>query len=319
MEIRDQCIHCLDSDARLDKNLGKTAPCMNHAGIICHRFQCPYTGRSHTDDPPSAISGRVDPLRLLLRYLIIFTVHVMIIHVFLFHRPERSKADVKKHWNDIDSLFPDAVKEFRRKVQAGRRRRRASVRFGINRLVPVAVLQPFMDIRRERHLSEFIQDLLEDPIPGETDRSAPVLPDTQNRCLQFSFPKDELRTGLCPFPGFQNHFPVRQVQPLQQKELNCAARFCLHAVKPGRNDSCFIDDQHIPRIQILNDIPENPVLNGVLFPVNHHQAGTVPGINRFLCNQFLRQVIIEITGLHSSFLHPAWTSAPAARCPEYTF
>ena len=77
-----------------------------------------------------------------------------------------------------------------------------------------------------------------------------------------------------------------------------------HAVQPRRNDARIVDDQRVPGIQVVDDVVEVPVLDGVRPAVEHHQPAVVARLDGRLRDALLGQVVHEIRELHSdSFLY----------------
>ena len=44
---------------------------------------------------------------------------------------------------------------------------------------------------------------------------------------------------------------------------------------------------------------EGPVFNRLTLTVENHQAGVIPFLNRILCNQFRRKIIIKFFNMHA--------------------
>ena len=54
-------------------------------------------------------------------------------------------------------------------------------------------------------------------------------------------------------------------------------------------------------LQIFQNIKKLPVGHLARFAVKHHKAGMIPLFKRGPGDQFLRQIIVKITGFHSNF------------------
>ncbi len=90
-------------------------------------------------------------------------MHVVVFQFLFFHGAEGAQADVQRHLGDGNAFLADPFKQFFRKMQPRCGRRRAPVVLRVYRLIAVFVLKLVCDIGRERHFSERVQHLLEDP------------------------------------------------------------------------------------------------------------------------------------------------------------
>ena len=66
------------------------------------------------------------------------------------------------------------------------------------------------------------------------------------------------------------------------------------AVDPCGNHLGIVKDQHISRIQVVDHIVKDPVFDGLIPTIQHHQPGTVPWLQRRLGDAVLGKVIVKI-------------------------
>ena len=193
MEIRDQRVQNLKAISRIDKNIRPAAPRMKDSVLIGSCFQRTAAGGTHTDDTAAFPVCPVDLLRGFLRDFIVLAVHRMIQHVFLFHRPERAKSDVKRNLRDRHALVTDFLQQLLRKMQAGRGRRSRTVKLGVNGLIPLSVFQFMGDIGRQGHLSQTVQNLLKNSFIGEPNQPVSFLHNLFHLRGQDAVPEGQLR------------------------------------------------------------------------------------------------------------------------------
>ena len=175
----------------------------------------------------------------------------------------------------------------------------------VDRLVPSGVLQLFVDIGRQRHFPEPIQQLFKNAAVKEAHGpSAGLGHISEDLAPEKPVSEGTDRAGLQPAPGPDERFPVGGVFPAQQQDLHRDACVLLDAQQACRNDPGLVDDQRVPGIQIIDDIVEVPVLNTLICPVIDQQAAVVAGFGRSLGDQLLRELVIKIGCFHESVRSP---------------
>ena len=95
---------------------------------------------------------------------------------------------------------------------------------------------------------------------------------------------------------------------LEQQRLDHAARARLATDQAGRHHTRLVNDKHIARLDIVDDVAEDAVLNGTAvlqrrsrlraLTIHHQQAAGVARLGRSLGDQFLRKVVVKIIGTH---------------------
>ena len=93
--------------------------------------------RPHADDPPRSVFRPIDLLCGFFAYHVELRMHMVILHIIHLHRAECPKPHMECHPCDIHTFCFDLPEQFRREMQAGRRRRRRSGMFCVNGIVPV--------------------------------------------------------------------------------------------------------------------------------------------------------------------------------------
>ena len=122
--------------------------------FVSQRFQRPAGSCADADDPPACAFGFVDDIRGFPGDHAEFGVHMMLRDFRSLDGTERAEADVQRDIRFLNALGGELVQQLLRKVQTGCRCGGRAVDFGIDGLVAFAVLQFFLDVRRQRHFSE---------------------------------------------------------------------------------------------------------------------------------------------------------------------
>lgn len=132
-------------------------------------------------------------------------------------------------------------------MQSRRRCRRGTVILCIHRLVTVFVLQLVCDVRRQRHLSELIQNLLKNPFVMELDQAVALLHNVNDLAGQKSLAEIDSGSDLAFFSRFDQGLPDIVFFSLEQKNLDLCLSAFLHAIQSGRNYFCIVDDKAVTR------------------------------------------------------------------------
>ena len=205
-----------------------------------------------------------------------------------------------------DPLLPDTVQQLRREVETGGRRGGGAVLFRIDGLVPVAVFQLFMDIRRKGHLAQTVEDLLKDAVVDKADgASADFLHIAEDLAGQEPVPENTAGSGLQPAAGADQGFPLGGAEAPEEQDFHRDAGILLDAEQARGNHAGLINDQRVSRIQVIDNVKEMPVFYGAILPAVNQQAALIPRFHGGLGDQLFRKFIIEIGGFHAlSDLHP---------------
>src|SRR5699024_7455930 len=129
-------------------------------------------------------------------------MHMMIFYIIHLYRAESSQSYMKGYMSDLHPFFLYLVKKLLCKMKAGCRSCRTALMFGVNGLIPIFVLKFVGNIRRQRHFSQFIQDLLENPLIFKPDQPVSFLYDIDNLPHQKAIAEADPGSYFCLFPRF---------------------------------------------------------------------------------------------------------------------
>jgi len=122
-----------------------------------------------------------------------------------------------------------------------------------------------------------------------------------------------LCTGLQALTRLDQTLPnvtqrVNVLTALEQQGLDHAARARLATDQTGRHHARLVDDEHVARLDIVDDVAEDAVLNGTAvlqrrsrlgaLAIHHQQAAGIARLGRSLGDQFLGKVVVKIIGTH---------------------
>ena len=310
MKIGDQSVHHLETVARINEDGGVICPCMHNAVLICCRLYSAAAGGSNTDDAFSPGMGLVDEICSSWRYVVPLSVHVMLRHIIHLDRAEGSKSYMKRDIGQIDSLVLNLFQKLLGKMKPCRRRCRASVKLRIHCLVHVRIFQLVCDVRRQRHLTEPVQHLLKNSIIIKLHQTISIVQNIHDFCGQRAVAKGHSRSRAKLLAGTHQCLPDIILTPLQQKNFRICAGSLLGSEESCRNHSGVVQNQRLSRLQVINNVMENLMLQLTGIPVNAEHSAAVPLLIGILRNQFLWQVKIIIRGLVSKRHIPA---APCSR------
>ena len=122
-----------------------------------------------------------------------------------------------------------------------------------------------------------------------------------------------LSTGLQALTRLDQALPdmaqrIHVLAALEQQRLDHAARAGFATDQASRHHARLVDDEHVARLDIVDDVAEDAVLNGTAvlqrrsrlgaLAIHHQQAAGVARLGRSLGNQFLGKVVVKIIGTH---------------------
>ena len=177
-----------------------------------------------------------------------------------------------------------------------------AVDFGVDRLIPLAVLELLLDVGGQGHLAQLLQHLQEDALIVEAHQ--PVAPGhlrLHRGGEAAPVPKDHLGPGLQLPP--RAHQALPQAVPLvgEEEDLTGPAPGQPVADEPGGEHPGVVQHQAVPRPEELGQVIEVVVGDGPGLLVQGQQPGGVPPLQRVLGDEFLREVKIKIGCFQVSF------------------
>ena len=194
----------------------------------------------------------------------------------------------------LNALGGELVQQLLRKVQTGCRCGGRAVDFGIDGLVAFAVLQFFLDVRRQRHFSEPFQHLKEDPLIVELHELVAVVPLPYYGRRQIAVSEGQLCPGVRLAARLRKALPDAVSLILEQQHLDRAAGRHPMAEQACGQHTGVVHDQAISWLQKLKQVVKMPVRDLARFPVERHEPGRVAALQRRLRDQLLRQIVIKI-------------------------
>ena len=168
----------------------------------------------------------------------------MVFNHIHMNRSKGPKSDMEGNKAELDALFVQSFHEVFRKMETCRRRSSRSFYTAVDRLVTLTIFEFFMNIGRQRHGTQAIQNFLKDTVVDKAyDTSAEIRigDDLTGKFIT----KLNDRTNTRFFPRFDKHFPLVFVDLAQEKDLDLPARLTACADEPCRNDTRIVEDQNV--------------------------------------------------------------------------
>ena len=282
----------------------------------------------------------------LLRHVVALGVHDVLRRVVLLHQAEGIDAHLELDGGKLGTLGLDSGHELRSKMQARRRSgSRVLLLHGVDGLVLLGIALVIGNVRRQRHVAGSMDGLVERArVAGGV--AARRLKTHQAAAAAIGDKVDNLgrqhhgsplgrmgatgailnlSTGLQTLARLDQALPnvtqrINILATLEQQRLDHAARACLATDQAGRHHARLVDDEHIARLDIVDDVAEDAVLNGTAvlqrrsrlgtLAIHHQQTAGVTRLGRSLGDKLFGQVIVKIISTHRHVGFSLYSQSP---------
>ena len=184
-------------------------------------------------------------------------------------------------------------------MQASGRRGGAAIQARVNRLIARRIVQFFMDIGRQGHLPQLIQQAFKYALINKAHHAPARVRCIHNFRTQQPIAKGYRIALMQAAARLYQRFPGVHIQSAQQQHLGGHARAFLNAQQTRGNHARFIEHHHIARTQELRQLAENMILAPLVITVANHHATGIARLYRRLGNQLFRKMIIKIACFHA--------------------
>ena len=229
-----------------------------------------------------------------------FRVHDMFLDIVDLDWTEGTQSYMQHDGDNLNAFFADTVKQLGGEVKTGGRCCGRAFVLGIYGLITASVLELCCDVRRERHVSDFVKHFIQRAVMGfvvsEADNAVAVLDGFQNIGAQDSLTEGNRRPGLEPSSRMEQYLPDIFLDLLQKQKFNGNRRVFgdLFAVDAGGDDLGFVEYQNVARLQIVDDVAENMMFDLSCFAVEQHQTGFIPIRCGCLRDQMRGKIIVKV-------------------------
>ena len=157
----------------------------------------------------------------------------MMVRNFLrLHRAEGAKTHMQGDKRRSYSLGPDFIQQLRGKMQSGCGGSGRTYLPGVHGLIPLPVGKLRLDVRRQGHFAQLVQNLQENPLVVKFHNPVPVLLDSPDCGGQLPVSKGDCASRLHLPAGLYQALPALVPQVPQKQNLYYAAGGPV-AQKPG--------------------------------------------------------------------------------------
>ena len=211
--------------------------------------------------------------------------------VFLLHGTEGAKAHMEGDIAEPDAPALQPLQQLFCKMQASGGRGGGAGVTGIHCLIAFRVPQLLLDIGRQGHLPQAFQDLQENAIPGKADQASPRLQLFLHGSRQRAVAEAQLHALADPPPRADQALPEAVPPVGEQQDLADAPAGEAFSHQAGRNHPGVVHHQAVAAAEVVRQIGEAAVLQAVRPPVQHHEPGAVPALQRRLGDELRRQLV----------------------------
>ena len=168
----------------------------------------------------------------------------MVFNHIHMNRSECPKSDMEGNKAELDALFVQSFHEVFRKMETCRRRSSRAFYTAVDRLVSLTILEFFMNVGRQRHGTQAIQNFLKDTVVDKSyDTSAKIRIGDDLTGKFITKLNDRANTRF--FSRFDKHYPLVFVDLAQEEDLDLPTRLTASTDEPCRNDTRIIEDQNV--------------------------------------------------------------------------
>ena len=143
------------------------------------------------------------------------------------------------------------------------------------------------DIRRQRHLSKLVQNFLEDAVELKTNQAVAFVYHIDHFRLQQAVTEIYTRAGSGFLSGLYQSLPYIVGLALQKQYFNMRAGVFFDSQETGRYNFCVIDHQAVTRVQVVNNVSEDLVLDAACLFIQYHEPGAAAVLQRILGYELL--------------------------------
>ena len=256
------------------------------------RLESPDRRGADRDDPV----GVQTRLPGLVRHGVALLVHDVVVDVTGGDRPEGAQSDDEIDVHEGGAGSRDLAEDAWREVQAGGRRGHGTRPGGVHRLVALGIVEGLVHVRRQRDLPVAVEGG-EQVVGSHLDEPASVVQTLPDHDREVGT-GDEARPRVDLPAGTDEGLPASEIGPfLQQQHLDGAAGR-LRQPDPGRQDPGVVDHHDVAGTDEGRQIGDGGVVRRRLAAAIDQQPGPVAGLDGVLGDGGVRQLVVEVGGLH---------------------
>ncbi len=239
-------------------------------------LQSPRSRSPRRNDAPALTQRSIDRLGSSRRQSVVLLMQPYILNIINTNRLKRPQPNMERHRLNLHPPRPQLRKNLRRKVKPRSRRSRRSRFTRKHRLVAVFVLLTIiaMDIRRQRHMPNLIENRLKIRHRIEPKRPLPKVASRENLRLKKRFcpirsSKMKPLSRLNLATGSHKGQPIFSPNVFSKKHFNTASRIGrtrlrmdaagASGIETSRNDAAIVEDQQIASAKKMRQVTKEVI------------------------------------------------------------
>jgi hypothetical protein len=265
--------------------------------------------RADGDDPPSFTERAINRSSRSIAYRVKLRLYPVIFYALDPHRLKSPVPDVQGYFRRLDSACSKFFKQPFGEMEPGRGRGHRSALARENGLVPFgveAVLFIALYVWRQRRPPDPINDLVKAAFAVKANYAPAELVPFDDFGRKSPAREFDLSARKQRFARANERFPHERLKAANQKDLNAPAQYLL-AARGGPDPAAdqargkysrIIQHEQIARSQELGQLSKYRVGEPVACAINDQQSRLIAARGRFLRDQLVGEMIIEIGNEH---------------------
>ena len=232
----------------------------------------------------------------------ILTVHQVLLYLINLNRSERAESYVESNLAVTDALRLDPLDKLIREMKSGGGSGSRALFFRIDGLVVALVLELFGYVRRQRHIADLIERLVDIliflGIVLKLNRTISAVNESCNSGAK-NPTKVEGCANLSTLSGANEGLPFTVLKGAEQEQLHRRPRLFGHAKESGGNNLRRVNHEHVLGVKVIYNISEDLVLDLARLAVKYHKAAHIALLAGRLSDKLLGKVVVKVVGCES--------------------
>ena len=275
MEIGDKCVNRLEFIAGIDENRGLGIHGMKLAVGCGGRLKNSAGGGADRNNSTACGTSAIDLISHLGGDVEVLAVHLVLLDLIHLYGTEGAKAHVEGYLTVANALLTDFLKQLVGKVQTCGGSGGRALLLCVNGLIILFIFKLFRNIRRQRHIADGIENLVDIlillAVVLKSYGTVTAVYDRGNGGAKNST-KIKACANLRALAGANQGLPLAVFQHTKEQKLHITAGLIGLTEKSCRDNLGGVNNKHILGVKIIDYIAEDLMLNIALVVKNHKAA-----------------------------------------------